>query len=348
MMKNALRSVMTIGLLTATLAVMPAPAAETLKALIVDGQNNHDWKAGTPILKWILEDSGRFTVDVSTTPPSAARAPQAPKGAVTAPQKEAHAAALKKWKEEKTKLVEAQREAWANWRPKFSDYAVVVCNYNGDAWPEAVRAAFAQYVRDGGGVVIVHAADNSFPEWPEFNEICGLGGWGGRNEKSGPMLRWRDGKVVRDETPGAGGTHGAQHEFVLETRDAEHPILRGLPAKWKHATDELYSKMRGPARNLTVLATAYASPEQRGSGENEPMLMTIAYGKGRVFHTVLGHGPLAMSGLGFQVTLQRGAEWAATGRVTLAPPKDGVLSADQAAMREPPATVLPPKPSKNR
>lgn len=291
-------------LLVALGAVMlmtgPAQAQDKLKVLIVDGQNNHDWKACTPILKWTLEDCGRFAVDVSTTPAMA-----------------------------------NETEAWKQWRPRFRDYAAVVCNYNGSAWPDEVKSDFVQYVRDGGGLVIVHAANNSFPEWSEFNEMIGLGGWGGRNEKSGPMVRWRDGQIVMDTSPGAGGTHGAQHEFVVETRAPEHPIMKGLPPRWKHATDELYSKLRGPAQNLTVLATAFAAPDKGGTGENEPVLMAIAYGKGRVFHTVLGHGPTAMSGLGFQVTLQRGTEWAATGNVTLAPPPAGDLPADKAALREP-------------
>ena len=102
---------------------------------------------------------------------------------------------------------------------------------------------------------------------------------------------------------------------------------------WKHAADELYAKMRGPAKNLTVLATAFSAPDQNGTGKNEPILMVINYGKGRVFHTVLGHGADSMAGLGFQVTLARGAEWAATGKVTLPAPKADELTADTAAKR---------------
>ena len=283
-------------------AVGASHAGDKLKALIIDGQNNHNWKATTPIIRWTLEQSGRFTVDVSTTPGSGP----------------------------------AAAEQWKAWRPNFRDYDVLVSNYNGDTWPEEVRQAFVEYVRNGGGLVTVHAADNSFAQWPEFNEMIGVGGWGGRSEKDGPMLRWRDGKLVRDETPGAGGTHGANHEFVVESRLPEHPIMQGLPAQWKHASDELYAKLRGPAKNLTLLATAFSAPDKGGTGENEPILMTIDYGKGRVFHTVLGHDQRSMSGLGFQVTLARGAEWAATGKVTLPAPKPEELPADKAATREPP------------
>ena len=323
-----------IALAALVLSAAPSLGAEKLKALIIDGQNNHDWKAGTPIIKWLLEDSGRFTVDVATTPQPAPRAPQAPKAPATEQQRAAHAGAMAQWQAQKAELGKANAIAWQQWRPKFSDYAVIVSNYNGDRWPKEVDAAFVKYVNEGGGLVIVHAADNSFGDWPEYNEMIGVGGWGGRNEKSGPMIRWRDGKIVQDMTPGSGGTHGAQHEFVVETREPNHPIVAGLPLRWKHAKDELYSKMRGPAKNMTVLATAFADPSTRGTGEHEPVLMVINYGKGRVFHTVLGHGPEAMSGVGFQVTLARGTEWAATGNVTLPAPAEQ-LSADKAAIRQP-------------
>ena len=203
----------------------------------------------------------------------------------------------------------------SGFHPDFAAYDVVVSNYNGAAWPKETQNALAEFVRGGKGLVVVHAADNSFPEWKEYNQMIGVGGWGGRSEKSGPYVRYRDGQFVRDTSPGRGGSHGAQHPFLVVTRNAEHPIMAGLPASWLHASDELYDRLRGPAENLTVLATAYANPMKGGSGEHEPMLMVVDFGKGRVFHTTLGHSPEAMQCVGFIVTLQRGAEWAATGKV---------------------------------
>jgi type 1 glutamine amidotransferase len=268
-------------------------AAPPYKALIIDGQNNHNWKATTPILKKILEETNLFQVDVVTAPPG---------------------------------------KDLAEFKPKFTDYQVVVSNYNGNPWSRETERAFVEYVNNGGGFVSVHAANNSFPQWTEYNEIIGLGGWGGRNEKSGPYIRIKDGKVVRDESAGGGGHHGRPHEFVLETFDKEHPIMAGLPAKWKHTQDELYDRLRGPAKNLTVLATAYSDPATGGTGENEPLLMAISYGKGRIFHTALGHDVPALKCAGFQVTLQRGAEWAATGKVTQKVPDD-FPTADKAVSR---------------
>jgi type 1 glutamine amidotransferase len=151
--------------------------------------------------------------------------------------------------------------------------------------------------------------------------MIGVGGWGGRSELSGPYIRKRDGAWTLDPTPGRGGSHGQQHEFVVETQAAEHPIMKGLPAKWKHAQDELYDRLRGPAKDVTVLGAAFASQETGGSGEWEPLLMAIPFGKGRVFHTALGHSVVSMGSIGFQETLKRGTEWAATGSVNFpAPP----------------------------
>jgi type 1 glutamine amidotransferase len=105
-------------------------------------------------------------------------------------------------------------------------------------------------------------------------------------------------------------------------RDTKNPIAKGLPLEWTHVPDELYDSLCGPAENLTVLGTAHSDTLNHGTGEEEPMLMTIRYGKGRVFHTTLGHDVAAMQCVGFITTLQRGAEWAATGKVTVKVPKD--------------------------
>jgi type 1 glutamine amidotransferase len=203
----------------------------------------------------------------------------------------------------------------------------VVLDYNGDSWSAQTNAAFLDYVRNGGGVVIYHAADNSFPAWKEYNEMIGLGGWGDRNEKDGPYVYYKDNQLVVDTTAGPGGTHGKRREFIVRTRIADHPIMKGLPARWLHGTDELYSLLRGPAKNMQILATAFAdSAAGGGTMRDEPMLMTITYEKGRIFHTAMGHadenGGPAMQCAGFIVTLQRGAEWAVTGNVTQAVPFD--------------------------
>jgi len=220
--------------------------------------------------------------------------------------------------------------------PDFSKYRIVVSNFGFGAadWPEATRKNLEKYMKEGGGLVVVHAADNCWGTWPEFNKMIGLGGWGGRTEKSGPYVYFdANGKIVRDDkTPGRCGAHGPQNEFLITMRDQNHPITKDLPNFWMHSKDECYSTLRGPAENMTILATAADTPALKQAGRNEPMLMAIDYGKGRVFHTTLGHDTEAFEGVGFIVTFLRGSEWAATGKVTQKIPAD-FPSADKPAAR---------------
>src|SRR5690606_5323718 len=101
-----------------------------------------------------------------------------------------------------------------------------------------------------------------------------------------------------------------------------------------HAKDELYDKLRGPGENMTILATAYSDPKTGGSGRHEPMIFTIDYGQGRVFHTPMGHDTEAMECVGFMTTLQRGTEWAATGEVTQEELPEDFPTADEPRSRK--------------
>jgi len=285
-----------LATIVVALTLVSATQADTkIKVLIVDGQNNHkDWPKTTPMMKSYLEQTGRFAVDVATT------------GNAKAGTKD--------------------------FAPNFSDYDVVLSNYNGQPWPDSTNEAFEKFVKEGGGFVVVHAADNAFSKWDSYNRMIGLGGWGGRNADSGPYVYFDEaGKLVRDPSPGRGGHHGRQHPFQIIVRD-EHPITDGMPKAWMHEEDELYDSLRGPAENMTVLATAYADPKTGGSGRHEPMMMVLEYGKGRVFHTPMGHDVKSMECVGFISTLQRGSEWAATGEVTL-PIPDGFPTEDKVSTK---------------
>ncbi|OFY12710.1 MAG: hypothetical protein A2X05_10055 [Bacteroidetes bacterium GWE2_41_25] len=259
------------------------------KTLIITGQNNHDWQASSPVLKTILDETGMFSCEIMTTPEKG--------GDMTI------------------------------FDPDFSLYKLVILDYNGDSWSDKTNTAFFDYVKNGGGVVIYHAANNAFPGWKEYNEMTGLGGWGDRTEKDGPYVYYMRDSLVIDNSPGRGGNHGKRREFLVRTRIMDHPVTQGLPARWMHGNDELYSELRGPAKNMQILATAFAdSAAGGGTMRDEPMLMTITYEKGRIFHTAMGHadkdGGPAMQCSGFIVTLQRGAEWAVTGNVTQKVPFD--------------------------
>ena len=264
--------------------LVAAPRAQApIPVMLLDGESGgpwHKWQLTTPLLKKALDETGLFAVTVVTAP--------------------------------------ASKGTLADFKPDFAKYRVVVMNYDApdERWTPEVKTAFEQFVRNGGGLVSVHAADNAFPGWVAFNEMIGVGAWRGRNETAGPLWYLKDGKLVSDDTPGNAGTHGRRVPFLVTTREASHPITKGLPATWMHQGDELYAHLRGPGKNMTVLASAFSDPGNAGSGRDEAVLMVLPFGKGRVVHTTLGHDINGMSCVGFVTILQRSTEWAATGKVT--------------------------------
>ncbi len=285
-----MKRLLTLLLLAIIATITPACRREPIKALIISGQNNHNWQVSHLVLQKILDQSGLFTSDIVLTAKAGGD--------------------------------------MSTFRPNFSDYDVVVLDYNGDRWSAETDAAFLEYVKAGGGVVIYHAADNAFAEWEEFNKIIALGGWENRTEKAGPYYYLVDGKPTLDYSAGPGGSHGAEREYPMHARNTTHPIVKGLPDGWMHGRDEMYDRMRGPANIKDLLYSGYADAERGGSGREEPLVFTVDYGKARIFHLMLGHcGPNeknnpAMQCAGFQTLLLRGAEWAATGKVTQPVPAD--------------------------
>lgn len=267
----------------AALVSLSTPAASPIPVMLLDGESGgayHDWQHITPVLKKMLDETGLFATAVVTAPPADGD--------------------------------------FATFAPDFAQYQAVVMNYDApdERWPGPLKAAFERYMTNGGGLVSVHASDNAFPGWPAFNEMIGVGGWRGRTEQAGPHWFVRDGTLVRDSAPGPAGSHGRRTPFQVTAQNHAHPIMNGLPTVWMHQGDELYARLRGPGKNMTVLATAYSDPQNAGSGVAEPQLIVLNYGRGRVFHTTWGHDIAALSSVDFVVTLQRGTEWAATGQVT--------------------------------
>src|SRR5258708_23626207 len=167
-MRNAIGVLAACGLASA----LSPRAAAPIRVMLLDGANNHDWKATSPVIKKILDEATIFN----------------------------------------TTVVTVDNANLSTFKPDWSQYDVVVLNYNtgigADApeWLPETKRSFQRYVSGRGGLLSVHAADNGFAKWPEFNEMIGVGGWGNRDEHSGPYWYFKTNTLVRDQPPGPPAT----------------------------------------------------------------------------------------------------------------------------------------------
>ncbi|HSI76517.1 MAG TPA: ThuA domain-containing protein [Lunatimonas sp.] len=267
-----------------------AQNAESISVLIVDGFSNHDWKQTTAVTKWILEGSDLFQVDVSTVP--------------------------------------ADSVARKAWLPTFDSYDVVIQNTNNIQnksikWPREAEKALENYVKNGGGLYILHSANNAFSHWKEYDEMIGLG-W--RSQDTGTSLEIDSNGNILRYGPGEGkGTgHGDRFNALVKILN-RHPINEGYPDAWQTVNTEVYYFPRGEAKNLEVLSYAYDSTSTQ---KMWPVEWVVEYGRGKVYNSSLGHlwegetYPPAYQCAGYQTTVVRVAEWLGTGKVTFPVPSD--------------------------
>ncbi len=307
------------------------PKVKKLKALIIDGENNHGiWPKSTFMMKDFLEETDLFEVDIARKKYNWV----GPHHNVTDLDSIEQLLDLYPLNDGVNRITVDSTKFDSDFNPDFSKYDVVINNlgWKSSEWPEATKSSFINYMKNGGGLVTIHAANNAWGNWDEYNKMLGLGAWGGRDASTGPYIFYNDEeKIVHDPSEGICASHGKQYAYQLTTRAPEHPIMKGLPKFWMHAQDELYDRMRGPGENMTILATAYSDTEGnappwnkdvKGTGRHEPLLIAVDYGDGRVFHSALGHMDYSMECVGFKTTFQRGAEWAASGKVTLTVPEN--------------------------
>jgi type 1 glutamine amidotransferase len=292
-MQLILRSVILLAVLAAAGCTQPPEVPQAkLKTLIVDGFSNHDWRKTTAFIQATLSETGLFEVAVSTSPG------------------------------------EPDAAGWADWRPTFSDYDVVVLNMNNIQqpeirWPRQVEQDLEAYVDGGGGLLVHHSANNAFPHWPEYDRMIGLG-W--RDKDHGPALRLDANGTIQRIPAGEGdGTSHGPRQDTLVIRLNDHPITHGAPERWMTPDIEVYTYARGPAEELTVLT--YGRHIETDS--YWPLEWVVNYGRGRVYNSSFGHiwktddgVPDRVRCVGFQTSLIRAAEWAATGTVSYAVPDD--------------------------
>ncbi len=157
-------------------------------------------------------------------------------------------------------------------------------NANTPTLSDAAKEHLVEFVKGGKGLVVSHLSSASFKEWDEFHKMCGR--------------YWVMGK----------SGHGPRGVFRAHIANKEHPVTQGLEDF--EADDELYSKLQGDGP-VNVLVEA----DSPWSKKTEPLVFTAEYGQGRVFHDALGHDAKAIRNPSGQKLLQRGCEWAATGKV---------------------------------
>lgn len=189
-------------------------------------------------------------------------------------------------------------------------YDALVLDYEGPRWGKITEKAVVDFVKQGKGLVAVHAAnyaftgldvleDNHKPSglkqapWPEYLQM--IGGW------------WTAGPPRT--------AHAPRHCFSVRFVDRQHPVANGLPESFR-ISDELYHSPK-MSPDAHILATAYDDPANGGTGKDEPIIWTVNFGKGRTLYTALGHDVSAQQESGFVSTFTRSVEWAATGSVTL-------------------------------
>lgn len=149
---------------------------------------------------------------------------------------------------------------------------------------DAAKENLLQFVKGGKGLAVSHLSSASFKEWEEFRKLCGR--------------YWVMGK----------SGHGPRGVFKARIADKAHAITKGLEDF--EADDELYAKLLGEVP-INVLVEA----DSDWSKQTEPLAFTLEYGKGRVFHEAFGHDGKAIRNPSVQKLIQRGCEWAATGKV---------------------------------
>lgn len=278
-------------ILWAVVSTTAQSTREKIQVLIVDGFSNHDWEQTTKAVKGILQKSDKFNVAITTIPS------------------------------------EVGSDRWKRWDPEFSRYDVVIQNTNNIQdntlkWPAAAQKSLERYLKSGGGLYVLHSANNAFPQWEEYNTMIGLG-W--RPKDYGFALQVSGEGKIKKIPPGEGrGTyHGPRNDEKIHILTT-HPINKGMPGIWKTPDMELYKYARGPVKNLTVLSYAIEAE----TGIKWPVEWVVKYGEGRVYSSSMGHlwegdtYPLGYRCIGFQTTVIRATEWLGTGKVTYPVPKE--------------------------
>ena len=267
-----------------------------IRALILTGQNNHDWRATTPLLRTLLLNTGRFDVRVNEEPTGMTSATLAPYDVVILNYNG-------------PRLGRVAEEALEN----FVRSGKGLVGVHGANW------AFS-------GLVVL--AENSRPTdilespWAEFKQMIG-GVWSDKPPVSGHAPRHKfQVKFVDRKDP---ITAGLASEFEADDELYHNIHMASNVHILATAYDDPRNTPESAAATVSNTSSQSTTPspargkmphlDMNPTGKDEPVLWTVHYGQGRTFYTALGHDAKAMEVPGFATTFVRGVEWAASGTV---------------------------------
>jgi type 1 glutamine amidotransferase len=183
--------------------------------------------------------------------------------------------------------------------PAMAKYDLIIVNADRRdpefKFTRSQQEALLAWVKAGHGYVSIHGADNAAPDWiPEWREMLG----GVFSHVGLPDSKTRKGT------------------FLIKIADTKDPITQGVSDF--ELKDELYYKLQMKTEIEPLATTEY-------EGSTWPVAWTRTYGKGRVFHTPLGHrdfGPGKDDPLhnpSLQKLVVQGIGWVAQGKSAVSP-----------------------------
>lgn len=265
------------------------PSTALLRVLLLTGQGTHDWKSTADALRALLTGSGRFTVNVCETPTGLTAATLAP-------------------------------------------FDLVVADCLGADLGPATTKALEAHLASGRGLVITHHGLTSLAGHPALEKLLGL------KLASPAPSSTASSSSASSSVASAPASAFQVLDLTLSATSAPaaHPITQSLAPSWKTGdrplpgltADKTYEVLARyhPAISPSLPSASIAnSPgsasaavvNSSSSSTDQLVLLAATHRSARIFATALGSDVGAMQEAAFIVTFLRGAEWAASGQVTL-------------------------------
>ena len=188
-------------------------------------------------------------------------------------------------------VLESVKELSAGELEKY--HLILQLNYPPFAWSDAARKDMETYIERGiGSYIGLHHASllgdfEGYPLWKWFSNF--LGG-----------IRYKN--YVAATTDG-----------VVQTEDAQHPVMKGLPGTFVIPSDEWYIYDANPRQQVHVLAhvdeCSYQVETDIKMGDH-PVIWTIPNKPGRNLYLQFGHSEKLLSDANFVRLMENAIRWA--------------------------------------